>query len=101
MVAPGYTAISEDCRHQFSTLPVPLKLEVVYGVETLADRPARCIGVKQEIDCCKFVFAVYAIFSLPIWPEITVEHTDSPPPRVSVHVGLLDPDHAKCLMTST
>ena len=48
----------------------------------MADRSVYCIEVEQEVGYRKFVYAVSAIFLLPVWPQIAVGGLFSPVLRV-------------------
>jgi len=62
------TASSFDVKPRSPTLfPVLRKPEVVFNGQTVADRSIHCIKVEQEVEYCDFVYAVSAVFLLPIW----------------------------------
>jgi len=59
-------------RRSLTLFPVLPKPEVVFNGQTVADRSIYCIKVEKEVGYREFVYAVSAIFLLPVWPEMAV-----------------------------
>jgi len=53
-------------------LKIPTSPEVVFSCQPVVDTSIYCIKVEQQVGCCDFVYAVSAIFLLPVWPEMAV-----------------------------
>ena len=54
-------------RYSATLLLVLVKPEVVFNGQTVADRSIYCIKVEKEVGYREFVYAVSAIFLLPVW----------------------------------
>jgi len=68
-----------------TSLPVSPRQDVVSGGQTVAVRSICCTKVEYEAGYCEFVYAVSAIFLLPVWPETAVGALFSP---VNTHIRL-------------
>jgi len=56
----------------------PTRPEVAFSGQMVVDKSIYCVKVEQEVGFCEFVYAVFAIFLLPVWPEMAVSGLYSP-----------------------